>query len=95
MAFFSEDITPPVVTCGSDILRVTSASSGGLNVNFVECTAADDFGNVNLIARSHAPGSFFPIGVTTVTYTFVDGNANTAVGSFVVEVAAGMYSSLY
>ncbi|WP_315031791.1 HYR domain-containing protein, partial [Capnocytophaga leadbetteri] len=36
--------------------------------------------------RSHAPGDMFPIGVTTVTYTFTDPNGNTSSCSFFITI---------
>ncbi|XP_071824326.1 uncharacterized protein [Apostichopus japonicus] len=81
------DDFPPVVTCGPDITRQTPTSSGGLSVNFPECTATDDSGTVTLVSRTHNPGQFFAIGTTTeVTYTFTDGAGNRASGSFIITV---------
>ncbi|KAJ8041493.1 Hyalin [Holothuria leucospilota] len=80
------DVAPPVIECGQDIVRETPISTGGLQVNFAECTATDDSGTAILVSRSHSPGQFFVIGQTVVTYTFTDPTGNTATGSFNVIV---------
>ncbi|XP_071824314.1 uncharacterized protein [Apostichopus japonicus] len=81
------DDIPPVVTCGPDITRQTPISSGGLSINFPECTATDDSGTVTLVSRTHNPGQFFGIGTQTiVTYTFTDGAGNRASDSFTINV---------
>ena len=63
-------------------------------------TATDACGIMSLIP-STAPGSSFPLGVTTITYTARDNNNNTTTGSFTVTVVdnqkpiiAGMPSNI-
>ncbi|KAJ8042468.1 Hyalin [Holothuria leucospilota] len=80
------DDEPPVVVCGPDIVRQTPVFSGGLQVNFAECTATDDSGTVILVSRSHTSGQFFVIGTTVVTYTFTDPTGNVGTGSFTITV---------
>ena len=50
-------------------------------VNWSEPTASDNSGLVTLTS-SHVSGETFPIGVTVVTYTAVDGASNTIAESF-------------
>ncbi len=73
----------PVIVCPSNITVNNAAGQCGANVNFAvtEATAIP----ASVITYSHEPGSFFPIGTTTVTAT-----ATNAVGtrtcSFTVTV---------
>ena len=62
---------------------------GGTTVLWTEPTATDNSGVVNLASRSRAPGSFFVVGNTQVTYVFVDGNGNRATCTFAVNVLEG------
>ena len=69
-------------------------------VSWTVPTATDACGIMSLIP-STAPGSSFPLGVTTVTYTARDNNNNTTSGSFTVTVVdnqkpiiAGMPSNI-
>lgn len=58
---------------------------------FAEPTSTDNSGVVSLQQRSHAPGSFFMIGATVVTYIFVDAAGNTAECTFTITVVEGKY----
>ena len=64
---------------------------GGSQVSWSEPTATDNSGIVSLQSRTHAPGQFFVVGSTPVTYTFVDGSGNTARCTFTVIVTEGKY----
>ncbi|KAJ8041072.1 Hyalin [Holothuria leucospilota] len=80
------DDTPPVVSCGPDITETIPLSTGGLVINFPDCTAVDDSGTAILVSRTHRPGDFFTTGSVIVTYTFTDSSGNTASGSFRITV---------
>jgi hypothetical protein len=84
------DTTPPTISgCPSDISVNADADSCTAVVTWAEPTASDVCcGTVPWTARSHAPGSSFPVGTTTVTYTFIDGCGNLASCSFSVTVSA-------
>ena len=86
--FISDDNTPPIITPIRVVEKELPMSLGaaGTRVSWVEPTAVDDSGIVTLTSRSHDPGSFFPIGRTTVTYVFTDGADNSASMSFSVIV---------
>ena len=85
------DVTNPVIqNCPSDITRSLPATSTGTTVTWQEPTATDDSGIQPNVMRSHAPGLFFPLGTTRVTYTFTDLSGNSAVCSFDV-IVIGMY----
>ncbi|XP_022107714.1 hyalin-like isoform X5 [Acanthaster planci] len=80
----STDVTPPVISnCPADItlpLGITVA-------DWTEPMATDDSGALPSILKSHEPGDSFPVGDTTVTYTFTDGAGNQANCTFLVTVA--------
>ena len=54
-----------------------------------EPTASDNSGVVSLASRTHAPGAFFAVGNTDVTYRFVDGSGNSASCTFTISVEEG------
>ena len=82
------DITPPRVTCPDDIF-VSVDSGNSTIVDFIDATASDASGTTTLVEKTHESGSSFPVGVTNVTYTFVDGGGNSASCSFLVTVSTG------
>ncbi|XP_022082334.1 uncharacterized protein LOC110974776 isoform X2 [Acanthaster planci] len=80
------DTVPPVVTsCPSDITQFVPFLSIGTTVTWTEPTVVDNSGAFDTI-QTHTSGSFFPVGESTVTYTFRDAASNEAVCSFVVRV---------
>ena len=84
------DTTAPVVTVtSSSITRQVELGTPGIEVSFTEPTATDNSGTAFLISRTAAPGDFFAVGQTTVTYTFSDAAGNTASGSVIVNVVEG------
>ena len=70
------------ITAPDVIVEVTSP--GGAKAYFSP-TATDAVGPVTL-TKSHASGSRFPLGTTTVTVTATDGHGNTATRTFNVLV---------
>jgi hypothetical protein len=74
------DETAPMLNCPSNISTCNSI------VNF-NAVATDNCGLASVI-YSHAPGSLFPIGVTTVTVTATDSSSNTASCTFNIEISA-------
>jgi hypothetical protein len=74
--------TPPVVSCPGPI-EVECQGGGGMNVNFT-ATATDDTDPSPVILCNPPSGSFFPVGVTTVTCTARDAAGN--VGTCLTEV---------
>ncbi len=83
------DQTLPVIDCLAGITEETSLGSPGTVVTWEELTATDNSGVVALSECSHAPGSFFIVGSTDVTYTFTDGSGNQAQCTFTVTVVEG------
>ena len=84
------DSTPPVIIGAlDDIRREIPSGLSGITVSWTEPSATDNSGTATLTSRSHAPGSFFPLGTTTVTYTYTDPSGNQATTSFDVIVTEG------
>jgi hypothetical protein len=86
-----EDNTAPVVNdCPSNMTINSNSfdpSSCTQVVSWTEPTALDNCsGALTYSTRSHAPGSSFPVGSTTVTYTFTDACSNTSTCTFTVTV---------
>jgi gliding motility-associated-like protein len=80
------DNEQPVITnCPANITAAASATGCGANVTWVEPVTSDNCPAVAVVS-SHAPGSFFPSGATTVTYTATDAAGNTSTCSFTVTV---------
>lgn len=83
------DSIPPVIACTNDLSQTVNTGVTGTTVTWTEPTATDNSGIVSLTSRTHAPGSFFPVGTTQVTYTFTDGAGNSASCTFSVTVIEG------
>ncbi|PIK47309.1 hypothetical protein BSL78_15809 [Apostichopus japonicus] len=81
------DTTPPTISnCpATQSISVELGLTGG-NVIWVEPSATDLSGTADLSVRSHAPGSEFPLGQTTVMYIFVDASMNANICQFIVIV---------
>ena len=84
------DDIPPVISGCDDFGTTIGLNIGGAVVTYTEPTATDNSGVVSLQSRSRAPGQFFVVGSTPVTYVFVDGSGNTAECTFNVIVTEGM-----
>ncbi len=84
------DVTGPTFTgCPSNINLTTSGI--GAAATWAAPTATDPCGGVT-ISASHAPGTFFPIGVTAVAYTASDAKGNRSTCSFLVTVTNPCFS---
>ncbi len=82
------DNTPPTFTFTPSNINITgtgTANNCWTPVSWATPTAIDNCGNVTLTS-SHASGSNFDQGQTTVTYSAVDACGNIATSSFVVTV---------
>lgn len=78
------DTEPPVVTCPADITAPNDPGECGAVVSFA-ASATDNCSDVAL-AYSHASGSFFPVGTTTVEVIATDSSGNADTCSFDVTV---------
>jgi hypothetical protein len=84
---FIDNTAPTFTFVPSDIFITGSGSATNCwtPVSWSQATAIDDCGNVSLTS-SHASGSNFDQGQTTVTLTATDGCGNISTASFVVTV---------
>jgi gliding motility-associated-like protein len=71
------DNTAPVISgCPSDIVVAANSACSAV-VNWTPPTASDNCVVTPSLVSSHAPGSTFPLGQTTVTYTATAGTLST------------------
>jgi hypothetical protein len=83
------DNTAPVVSgCPSNISINTGAGSTTCNgtATWTAPTATDNCTTPVTVTSTHNSGDAFPVGSTTVTYTFKDAALNTSICSFTVTV---------
>lgn len=78
-----EDHENPVITCPADIIVSIDPGMCGAQVSY-NTTATDNCSAE--VTYSKDPGTFFPVGTTTVTATATDPSGNTAVCTFDVTV---------
>ena len=78
------DTEAPVANCPGDITVGSDAGQCGAIVTWT--FSATDNCAVDTISSTHAPGDFFPVGTTTVTYTVEDIYGNVTTCSFDVTV---------
>jgi hypothetical protein len=78
------DATPPAVSCPAPIV-IEACVEGGPVVHF-QATSTDNCGAAP-VTCTHASGSTFPVGTTTITCTATDGAGNAASCSFPVTVS--------
>ncbi|XP_072051443.1 hyalin-like [Amphiura filiformis] len=85
--FTSIDTTPPrIESCPIDISAVTELGNIRETVYWTEPIASDLSGNVTLSKQSHYSGDDVPLGLTDVSYEYIDGTGNTAWCNFSVIV---------
>ena len=85
----SVDRTDPVARCPQNIRREIPLPQSSTSVTWQQPTATDNSGIVTLQTNSHDSGDTFNVGVTTVSYTFVDSVGNTDTCTFDVEIVQG------
>ncbi|HET6890303.1 MAG TPA: proprotein convertase P-domain-containing protein [Pyrinomonadaceae bacterium] len=73
---------PCTLTCPDDIVVSNDPGECGANVNFT----VDVQGSCGELSLSHQPGSFFPVGTTTVTATVTRADSTTQSCSFDITV---------
>ncbi len=85
------DNTPPDWTGIGQAANTTitvNANLGGCTASatWTEPTFADACTPPVTVSKTHTPGQFFPFGITTVTYTAIDGAGNVRLHTFNVNV---------
>jgi len=84
----SNALNPKIDGCPTTITEnATSAEKDSVAVMWVEPEGSVDCGNVHK-DQSHLPGSKFPVGKTTVTYSFSDDGGKSSTCTFDVVVLA-------
>ena len=89
-----ETIPPIISGCPTDINAKTELGTSEVSVTWVEPTATDNYDTPQRTARTHAPGTLFPIGETTVVYIYTDSFNNHETCTFTVAVEVGKLLSL-
>ena len=92
------DGSPPVVITGPNgndptgavVTATAECTTTGTIVTYTDPTASDNSGQAFISSRTHNSGQFFPIGTTTVTYTFEDRSQNSVPYTFNVVVQEGI-----
>ncbi|NRD49030.1 ELWxxDGT repeat protein [Corallococcus exiguus] len=79
------DTRPPKVACPPDV-TVGAMDAEGAVVMFPGATVHDDSGEVPTASAAPSSGERFPLGVTPVNFTAMDGAGNTGTCTFTVTV---------
>jgi hypothetical protein len=79
-----EDLTPPVVTCPPDTIVSVPQGEPGSIVEF-GATATDECGAATVVCNPPS-GTFFPLGISTVTCVATDAAQNADTCSFLIAV---------
>ncbi|WP_164011454.1 ELWxxDGT repeat protein [Pyxidicoccus trucidator] len=79
------DTTPPTLTCPAS-MSAEAQSASGAQVSYPAATVSDDTPGRPAITYSHASGTVFPFGATSITATATDAYGNTASCAFTVTV---------
>ncbi len=80
-----EDTEDPVLTCPADIVVSTASGLCNATVSWPLPSIADNC-NATITGSTSTPGTIFPVGTTTVTYTAEDDAGNFVTCSFTVTV---------
>ena len=80
--------SPPPVISGYGNLTNSAQDELGVVHFYPAATATDESGIAPTVTYSHASGSLFPIGITTVIITAADDFNNTSTASFSITIAA-------
>ncbi|MFP2903711.1 HYR domain-containing protein [Pyxidicoccus sp. 3LFB2] len=80
------DTGAPRLTCPADAWVVATDATGA-RVTFSPAAAHDDSGEAPTVTVDPASGAVFPVGVTPVTFSAVDGAGNRGTCTFSVTVA--------
>ncbi len=77
------DTVAPVITCPENVVKVVLEDASEASITWTGATATDAV-STPVIGYSHAQGSDFPMGETTVTATATDGEGNATSCTFTV-----------
>ncbi|XP_071789474.1 adhesion G-protein coupled receptor G7-like [Asterias amurensis] len=82
----SRDSTPPVVTCPADFSSEVQIGSSGKQESWALPTVTDNSGSFFYVSSTHNPNDFFPVGETTIMYTYRDASNNINTCSFTLTI---------
>lgn len=92
--FFSVTGPPAVSNCPANIIRSVPSGTPEVSVTWIEPQLSNIAGNIPIEEMSsHNPADFFPVGVTTVTYSFNVLDVITLNCSFEVRVSTTVAST--
>ncbi len=80
------DTQAPVITCPSNIVVNSQTGQCGAVVNFAAPAVSDNCPGVGTAVSTPASGSFFPVGITTITSSVTDAAGNVSACTFTVRV---------
>lgn len=78
-----QDKIAPALTVPANIIKLNDAGVCGAVLNIGQATASD---NCSVATITNNAPAFFPVGITTVTWTTVDVNGNTTTSTQMVEI---------
>lgn len=81
----TDDQLPILTGCPADITINAAPGLCSAKANWAPPTPSDNCPGF-ILTTSHLPGSWFPVGETTVTYTVTDASGNPTSCSFIVKV---------
>lgn len=81
-----QDVLSPTIICPSNIAINSQTGLCGATATWAAPQVSDDCDPSPSVTANFNPGSFFPVGVTTVNYTAQDNFGNPSTCSFTVEV---------
>ena len=86
-AVFTEDVTPPQISCPSNIVQVNDQNTCDAVVTYVPPKGTDNrFEPTTVLSSGLGSGATFPFGTSTETYTTIDAAGNTSSCSFTITV---------
>ena len=85
----SLDSTPPVVTCPAVFSSEVPIGSFGKQESWALPTVTDNSGSFFYVSSTHNPNDFFPVGETTIVYTYGDASNNINTCSFTLTIVEG------
>lgn len=86
----TDTINPVISNCPAMITELVNSANCSAVVSWTEPSATDNCAANSSFVTTHNPGAVFPLGTTPVTYTFDDGNGNSAVCGFDVVVISNL-----
>jgi hypothetical protein len=80
------DTLAPILVCPSDVVFTAAPGACDLTYSWTEPVGTDNCSVSTVRTAGPAPGSSFPVGVTTITYEATDASNNTTSCSFTITV---------